>query len=107
MSAMDRRSTPPERFSNAFDLAHEAAAAEAGAANFGDGDYRAGLRVVLESMEYTDLDPPIPVVAGMKGVQVVFPIGYTLRDFEYAADVLHAGAFDASSLIPRACRSLP
>ena len=49
---MDLRAAPPERFSNALDLAHEAAAAAVGAADFGDGDYRVGLRVLLESMEY-------------------------------------------------------
>jgi len=44
---MDLRSTPPQRFSNACDLAHEAAVADAGASDFGDRDYRAGLRVLL------------------------------------------------------------
>jgi hypothetical protein len=50
VNATDLRATPPKCFSHAFDLAHQAAAA--GVADFGDGDYRAGLRVLLESMEY-------------------------------------------------------
>ncbi len=42
----------PERFSGAFDLLHELAAAQAGSDQFGPGDYRMGLRVLLESMDY-------------------------------------------------------
>ncbi len=45
----DLGSTPPARFSNACDRADEAAAAEAGASDFGDGEC-ASLRVLLESM---------------------------------------------------------
>ncbi len=46
-------------------------------------------------------DPLVPAVAvaAMKGVQIIFPVGYTLRDFQYAADALHADAFDVNSLV--------
>lgn len=43
---------PPETFADSFDLAHELAARDAGAADFGPGDYRWGLRVLLQSMDY-------------------------------------------------------
>jgi hypothetical protein len=49
---MDLRFDPPERFETAFDLAHEVAAEEAGSADFGAPDYRMGLRVLLQSMDY-------------------------------------------------------
>jgi len=46
-----------------------------------------------------DPDAIIPGVASMKGVQFIFPVGYALRDFHYAADVLHDGMFDPNLLI--------
>jgi hypothetical protein len=43
---------PPDSFADAFDLAHELAARDAGASDFGPDDYRRGLRVLLQSMDY-------------------------------------------------------
>jgi len=44
--------TPPARFADSWDQAHEAAALEAGSGDFGPPDYKWGLRVLLESMDY-------------------------------------------------------
>lgn len=43
---------PPERFRTAFDELHEVVATRIGASDFGDDDYRLGLEVLLESMDY-------------------------------------------------------
>jgi hypothetical protein len=43
---------PPESFEAAFDQAHEVAAGEAGASDFGEPDYRDGLIVLLQSMDF-------------------------------------------------------
>jgi hypothetical protein len=52
MLGVDTRFQPPARFATAFDELHEVAATEAGSADFGSNDYRLGLRVLLESMDY-------------------------------------------------------
>ena len=52
MLGVDERFVPPPRFAGAEDRAHGLAAAETGADDFGDDDYRLGLRVLLESMDY-------------------------------------------------------
>jgi (R,R)-butanediol dehydrogenase/meso-butanediol dehydrogenase/diacetyl reductase len=44
-------------------------------------------------------DTVVPAAAGFKGAQFLFPVGYSVRDFEYAADALHDGGFDPTSLI--------
>ncbi len=43
---------PPARFADAWDQLHEAAAAQAGSDDFGEADYKWGLRVLLQSMDY-------------------------------------------------------
>jgi hypothetical protein len=43
---------PPESFAKAFDYVHEAAATLAGSSDFGTPDYRPGLSVLLDSMDY-------------------------------------------------------
>ncbi len=43
---------PPQSFADAFDQAHELAAQEAAWSDFGEPDYRLGLRVLLQSMDY-------------------------------------------------------
>jgi hypothetical protein len=43
---------PPDSFATAFERLHEAAAAQAGASDFGEPDYRVGLDVLLQSMDY-------------------------------------------------------
>jgi hypothetical protein len=43
---------PPATFAAAFDEAHETAAREAAASDFGPDDYRMGLRVLLQSLDY-------------------------------------------------------
>jgi hypothetical protein len=49
---LETRFDPPDRFEAAFDQAHETAAGEAGAADFGEPDYRPGLAVLLQAMDY-------------------------------------------------------
>lgn len=49
---LEDRFDPPSHFVAAFYQAHELAAREAGVSDFGPGDYRAGLRVLLESVDY-------------------------------------------------------
>jgi L-iditol 2-dehydrogenase len=44
-------------------------------------------------------DTLIPAVAGYKGIRLCFPVGYTLRDFEQAADMMLAGHADPKMLI--------
>jgi threonine dehydrogenase-like Zn-dependent dehydrogenase len=41
----------------------------------------------------------IPAVAGYKGIRLSFPVGYSLRDFRYAADTMLAGRADPRKLI--------
>jgi threonine dehydrogenase-like Zn-dependent dehydrogenase len=52
----------------------------------------------------TSPDPVIPGVAGFKGIRLSFPMGYTGRDFEYAADALLAGHADPKTIITRLVR---
>jgi threonine dehydrogenase-like Zn-dependent dehydrogenase len=47
----------------------------------------------------TSPDTLVPAVAGYKGVRLSFPVGYTLKDFEFVADALLAGAADPKMLI--------
>jgi hypothetical protein len=61
MLGVDERFPAPETFSRASDRLHELAAREAGSADFGSDDYRLGLRVLLESMDY---DPRFSVRGG-------------------------------------------
>lgn len=44
-------------------------------------------------------DQIIPALAGFKGVSMQFPVGYSLKDFEYVADVLDSGHVDPKVLI--------
>jgi 2-desacetyl-2-hydroxyethyl bacteriochlorophyllide A dehydrogenase len=44
-------------------------------------------------------DTLIPAAAGWKGVQLSFPVGYSLRDFRYAADTMMIGPTDPAKLI--------
>jgi threonine dehydrogenase-like Zn-dependent dehydrogenase len=47
----------------------------------------------------TEPDPVLPAMAGMKGVSLQFPVGYSLKDFQYVADVMDAGHADPKMLI--------
>jgi (R,R)-butanediol dehydrogenase/meso-butanediol dehydrogenase/diacetyl reductase len=47
----------------------------------------------------TEPDPILPAMAGMKGVSLQFPVGYSLKDFQYVADVMDAGHADPKMLI--------
>lgn len=51
-AAMADPSLPPPAFAEASDQLHAAAALRAGAADFGPDDYRTGLTVLLQSMDY-------------------------------------------------------
>ena len=44
-------------------------------------------------------DQFVPAVAGFKGVSLQFPVGYSLKDFHYVADVMNAGHVDPKILI--------
>jgi len=44
-------------------------------------------------------DQFVPAVAGFKGVSLQFPVGYSLKDFRYVADVMDAGHVDPKVLI--------
>jgi len=59
---MDTLLSPPAKFADAWDQAHEAAAREAGTDDFGPPDYKWGLRVLLQSMDY---DPHFTEVGRM------------------------------------------
>jgi len=60
----------------------------------------AGLYGHVVSMGFcTSPDAVVPAVAAYKGVRLSFPVGYTLRDFEHAADVMLAGHPDPKSMI--------
>jgi hypothetical protein len=52
MLGIDERFRPPANFASALDELHVLAAHEAGSDDFGTDDYRIGLRVLLESMDY-------------------------------------------------------
>jgi hypothetical protein len=52
MLGIDERFDPPPRFGRACDQLHQIATEESGHADFGDGCYLPGLRVLLESMDY-------------------------------------------------------
>jgi (R,R)-butanediol dehydrogenase/meso-butanediol dehydrogenase/diacetyl reductase len=41
----------------------------------------------------------VPALAGFKGVSLQFPVGYSLKDFHYVADVMDAGHVDPRMLI--------
>jgi (R,R)-butanediol dehydrogenase/meso-butanediol dehydrogenase/diacetyl reductase len=47
----------------------------------------------------TTPDAIVPAVAGYKGVRLSFPVGYTLRDFQYVADTMLAGHVDPKVII--------
>jgi (R,R)-butanediol dehydrogenase/meso-butanediol dehydrogenase/diacetyl reductase len=47
----------------------------------------------------TEPDPIQPAVAGFKGVSLQFPVGYSLKDFQYVADVMDNGHVDPKMLI--------
>jgi hypothetical protein len=49
---VEDRFSPPEIFAAAGDELHELVSREVGSSDFGDGDYRSGLRVLLQSMDY-------------------------------------------------------
>jgi L-iditol 2-dehydrogenase len=40
----------------------------------------------------TSPDQVVPAVAGYKGISLQFPVGYSLKDFHYVADVMDTGA---------------
>jgi len=44
-------------------------------------------------------DQVVPAVAGFKGVSLQFPVGYSLKDFHYVADVMDKGHIDPKILI--------
>lgn len=44
-------------------------------------------------------DTLIPAIAGYRGVRLSFPVGYSLREFQYAADSLLDGHANPSMLI--------
>ena len=52
MPGMEDRFDPPERFASAGDELHELVTSRTGLADFGGDDYRAGLEVLLKSMDY-------------------------------------------------------
>jgi hypothetical protein len=52
MAGMEERFAPPERFADAVDQLHDLAAQQTGNDDFGPDDYRAGLDVLLMSMDY-------------------------------------------------------
>src|SRR5579862_3854696 len=52
---MEDRFTPPEKFATALDELHELVAREVESADFGPGDYRPGLSVLLQSMDFDPL----------------------------------------------------
>ncbi len=47
----------------------------------------------------TSPDQVVPAVAGFKGVSLQFPVGYSLKDFQYVADVMDKGFIDPKVLI--------
>lgn len=47
----------------------------------------------------TSPDALVPAVAGYKGARLSFPVGYSLKDFEFAADTMLAGTVDPKTLI--------
>ena len=47
----------------------------------------------------TEPDALLPAMAGMKGVSLQFPVGYSLKDFQYVADVMDKGHADPKMLI--------
>jgi L-iditol 2-dehydrogenase len=47
----------------------------------------------------TSPDQVVPAVAGYKGISLQFPVGYSLKDFHYVADVMDAGHVDPKMLI--------
>lgn len=49
----------------------------------------------------TTPDAVIPAIAGFKGVRLTFPIGYSARDFQYAADALLSGHADPKIIVTR------
>jgi len=49
----------------------------------------------------TSPDPVIPGAAAFKGVRLNFPVGYTGRDFQYAADAMLAGHADPKIIVTR------
>jgi hypothetical protein len=49
---MNQRHAPPDRFETAFDELHALVTRETGCDDFGPPDYRTGLRVLLQSMDY-------------------------------------------------------
>jgi len=49
---VEERFAPPERFASAFDELHTLVSREVGSDDFGGADYRTGLRVLLESMDF-------------------------------------------------------
>lgn len=52
MAGFEERFAPPLRFVDAYDEAHAIASKLAGADNFGPDEYRGGLRVLLQSLDY-------------------------------------------------------
>jgi (R,R)-butanediol dehydrogenase/meso-butanediol dehydrogenase/diacetyl reductase len=44
-------------------------------------------------------DPILPAICAYKGVQLSFPVGYGLREFEYVADQMLAGAIDPKAMV--------
>jgi (R,R)-butanediol dehydrogenase/meso-butanediol dehydrogenase/diacetyl reductase len=44
-------------------------------------------------------DPVIPGIAGFKGVRLCFPMGYSAKDFQFAADALLSGHADPKTIV--------
>jgi (R,R)-butanediol dehydrogenase/meso-butanediol dehydrogenase/diacetyl reductase len=49
----------------------------------------------------TDPDTVIPAIAGFKGVRLSFPVGYSAKDFQHAADALHSGHADPRVIVTK------
>lgn len=47
----------------------------------------------------TSPDPILPAIGGSKGITLQFPVGYSLKDFQYVADVMDKGHVDPKMLI--------
>lgn len=47
----------------------------------------------------TSPDPIIPAIAAFKAPKISFPVGYSLRDYEYVADNMLSGKIDPKSIV--------
>jgi|SRR5579863_9238262 len=87
---MSAQRTPPARFVDAADRLHAEAAELAGAADFGKDDYKWGLRVLLQSLDY---DPHFTPV-GRAGVWTQMVDAMASRAVAFAAMAENPGYLD-------------